>query len=529
MRLRQLMAARPRDTDELYQFVQRALGLTVPHKPIEAGHDAPLAYLEHAFFEGRARGAAADCIVWANRGGGKTLLGAVATLLDLIFKPGIQVRILGGSLAQSSKMYEHLAAMFDRPLLRPTLATAPTQRRIVLTNRSGVEILPQSQKAVRGLRVHKMRCDEVEHFDPALWEAAQLVTRSGTCGDTAVTGSIEALSTMHRPGGLMETLIEAADATPQDRQQPSAKDDAPKPVRTAPRAVFTWNALDVIARCEPSRSCATCVLWDDCQGRAKEAGGFMPVDDLVAQWRRASVDTWQAEMLCRRPKRADAVYPNFDFDRHVRAEPDEKIKAEEPGAPSDRSRSDEALSATAEPLFVAGMDFGLRSPTVWLWAELIRAAGTDTIVHVFDEYQAPGRTLEQHLSAIADRAHQQNWPAFNELAWVGIDPAGRQRSSQTGRSDVDVLQSHGLSVRARAVPLRDGIERVRRRLDRGTLLIHPRCTQLIEAMRAYHFDVNQIHRDHPVKDGPDHACDALRYLILNLELGPKPVTVRQWA
>ena len=35
-------------------------------------------------------------------------------------------------------------------------------------------MLAQSQRAVRGLRVQKLRCDEVEMFNPSIWEAAQL-------------------------------------------------------------------------------------------------------------------------------------------------------------------------------------------------------------------------------------------------------------------------------------------------------------------------------------------------------------------
>jgi len=506
--LRRLMSAAPRDATELHRFVRRALGLAIPRQPIEPDHDAPFDYLRHVFFEyADGHAAPVDCVVWANRGGGKTLLGAVATLLDLVFKPGIQVRILGGSLAQSAKMYEHLATMVDRPLLRPALATTPTQRRIVLTNGSAVEILAQSQKAVRGQRVQKLRCDEVEQFDPDLWQAAQLVTRSATCGSVHVTGSVEALSTMHRPGGLMERLI-SGDTAPSTI--PAAGDASPtEGDAQRPRRLFKWNALDVIAHCPPERPCETCVLWSDCRGRAKEAGGFLPVEDLVTQWHRTSRDTWQAEMLCRRPRRADTVYPNFELTRHV-----QELAADTPDA---------------EPVRVAGMDFGLRSPTVWLWAELVRGSGDEPVVHVVDEYHAAGQTLEQHLAAIAQQASERDWPMGEALAWVGIDPAGRQRSSHTGLSDVDVLRRHGLSVRARTAPLRDGIERVRRRLDHGTLRIHPRCRNLIQAMRTYHFDPDQPHGDQPIKDGPDHACDALRYLILNLELGPRPVSVRQWA
>ena len=65
---------------------------------------------------------------------------------------------------------------------------------IQLVNGSRVEVLSQSERAVRGQRVHRLRCDEVELFDPAVWDAAQLVTRSGMCGNVQVHASIETLS-----------------------------------------------------------------------------------------------------------------------------------------------------------------------------------------------------------------------------------------------------------------------------------------------------------------------------------------------
>jgi hypothetical protein len=46
------------------------------------------------------------------------------------------------------------------------------------------------------------------------------------------------------------------------------------------------------------------------------------------------------------------------------------------------------------------------------------------------------------------------------------------------------------------------------------LLVHARCVELIEALKRYRFGDRG---DGPVKDGPDHACDALRYLVVNLE------------
>src|SRR5688500_4801688 len=85
--------------EQLRLWLQTFLGLRMPMKPVCAGHCSPMDYLWGAYRE-----PARDMVVWASRGGGKTRLGAVATLLDLVHKPGVQVRILGGSLEQSRKM-----------------------------------------------------------------------------------------------------------------------------------------------------------------------------------------------------------------------------------------------------------------------------------------------------------------------------------------------------------------------------------------------------------------------------------------
>ena len=510
-RLRHLLALRPTTPAQLHRFVKRGLGLDVARTAVSAGSSPPFAYLEHAYFD---RG---DCVVWANRGGGKTMLGAVATLLDLLFKPGVQVRILGGSLEQSGKMYEHLTSLLDRPLLSGAdggggvaggaggggggvLAAPATSRRVVLGHGSRAEILAGSQRSVRGTRVQKLRCDEVEEFDPAVWEAAQLVTRSADCGGRRVRGGVEGLSTMHRPFGLMSKLVEdAASAVSVDGSR-SAEGVAGEGGAGGVK-VFRWNALDVAARCPAALPCAGCLLWDDCGGRAKTAEGFVPIQDLLDQRRRTSDRTWSAEMMCRRPGVRDQVYPNFEPDRHV---------VREPQPPMDEK--------SGEAGWIGGMDFGLRCPHVMLWARYV-GRGVSARVHVVDEYVVEGLTLDRHLEAMAAQAQRRGWPGPGELDWVGVDPAGHQRNSHSGRTDIALLRGAGYRVRSARSRIAGGIEIVRRRLDRGTLSVHPRCAGLIRSLRGYRFDPQHPGREVPMKDGPDHACDALRYLLWNLEHG----------
>lgn len=486
---RQFRLVRPLTDDELDGYCRLVLDVHLPRRSRVAGMDAPFAYLRHAFFEpGSPEDAQGrDCVVWASRGGGKTRLGAIATLLDLLFKPGIQVRILGGSLDQSSKMFEYLRGFLGRDTFADLVDGRMTGRTIRLRNGSAVEVLAQSQQAVRGQRVQKLRCDEVDLFDPDVWRAAQFVTRSARCGEVEVTGALEAFSTMHRPFGLMSDLVSSRD--PETGCAPDG------------RRVFRWSVLDVLERCPESvRACESCTLEADCDGRARRGVGYFNVDDAIRQKARSSTDMWLSEMMCVRPSRSDCVYPEFDATVHVR----EHAPTVEPAATPGSS------------LWIGGMDFGYRSPTVILWAYVVDdGRGGASHVHVVDEHVASGQTMDTHLAELSDR----DWPP---LCWIGIDPAGRQRHEQTGLSNAALLSRAGFRVRSHRTHVLAGIEAVRRRLRNAngatTLSIHPRCRRLIESLQTYHYAPHRSGDHDPVKDGPDHACDALRYMVTNLDI-----------
>ncbi|MHC4338022.1 MAG: hypothetical protein ACYSTG_08790 [Planctomycetota bacterium] len=105
-----LQRTRPKCKKDLKNYVRVFLGLDIPDRRICPEHNSPMDYLWHSFSADFAasRAANADAIIWANRAGGKTELAAVATLLDCVFKPDCQVRILGGSGEQAGRMYEYL-------------------------------------------------------------------------------------------------------------------------------------------------------------------------------------------------------------------------------------------------------------------------------------------------------------------------------------------------------------------------------------------------------------------------------------
>ncbi|MCA9277710.1 MAG: hypothetical protein H6815_02880 [Phycisphaeraceae bacterium] len=483
---------RPKTHDELHHWIHQSLGYEIARNVLVDGHTPPFAYLCHTFFEEpkECAGEACmprDCVVWANRGGGKTFLGALATLLDMVFKPGIEIRLLGGSLDQSRRMHAHLCSFLDRENFAWMLDGKISDRRVKLKNRSAVELLSQSQTSVRGTRVQKLRCDEVDLFDRDVWEAAQLVTQSKQCGEVWVHGTIECLSTMHIPHGVMHSLVEEA--------------------KLGKRSLFKWGTLDVMADCRNHPVCidsaqnpdTPCALGDDCQSRLrtrKSGFGHVLIDDALKMRSRVSRATWEAEMLCLRPKRTDAVLPEFNHAIHV------------------VDYIDDALLEHAT--WIGGMDFGMRSPTVVLWGGL----DEDDVLWIVDEHVESGLTLSAHIEAM----HARPLPA---MAWIGVDPAGGQRNSQTGKTDIALLKQHGFTVRARRLALYDGLELIRARLTPAggepKLRIHSRCRKLIESLERYHYPADNPYAIVPEKDGFDHQVDALRYMITNLD---KPYTTK---
>jgi len=201
----------PETRRDLKNYVKIFLGIDVPDKRLCPDHSSPMDYLWHSFAldtrqaSGISTGehrASSDAIVWANRTGGKTELAAVATLLDCVLKPDCQVRILGGSGKQAGRMYEYLRT-FLHNRFESVLAGPVLKNKCRFTNGSSVEVLTQSSTSVRGQHIQKLRCDELELFDEDVFAAAKFTTQS----KSGITASMELISTMHRPYGLMQKVV----------------------------------------------------------------------------------------------------------------------------------------------------------------------------------------------------------------------------------------------------------------------------------------------------------------------------------
>jgi hypothetical protein len=470
----------PATKRDLKNYVKVFLGIDVPDKRICPDHSSPMDYLWHSFSADDPRALHsrpdqppnADAVIWANRAGGKTELAAIATLLDCIFKPNCQVRILGGSGEQATRMYEYLTACLNNRL-EHLLAGPALRTKCRFSNGSAVEVLTQSPTSVRGQHIQKLRCDELELFAEDVFAAAKFTTQS----TQNLTAAMELISTMHRPYGLMQKVVSSATnlGTP----------------------VFKWCIWEVIEKCT-DRNCSRCPLSDDCQGRAKRAKGYLKIDDCITQMRRASRAGWEAEMLCKRPSRENVVFAQFEPAIHVR--------------PLDYDPN--------LPLYRA-LDFGFVNPFVCLWIQV----DTNGLVRVIDEYVRSRATIDVHADEIKTRT-----PVSEEKVTATFcDPAGKSVNDITGTSTVRELRTLGIAVRSRRSGIIEGIELIRRAVLSGSgksaLIISPRCTRLIEAMQCYHYPHTNATGELPLKDGLyDHPIDALRYFFINYNHASKTKT-----
>ncbi|MBN1554150.1 MAG: hypothetical protein JXA11_05360 [Phycisphaerae bacterium] len=466
------MPREPKTRAGLQRAVHALLGVWIPDKAVCPHHNAPLDYLEASFLRQK------DLLVWANRGGGKTMLAAAATLLDALYRAPVKIRVLGGSFDQSDRLAEYIREFVQK---RPELVEGRMFKdRITVAGGSEIRMLAQSQQAVRGQHVQKIRCDEVDLFDDDVWQAVQFATRSK--GQTR--GSIEVLSTLHRMGGLMHSLVQSARGIPNGREDETirpASSDSPFGYH-----LVNWCLWEVIERCGPERQCSDCLLAEDCQGVAKKAEGFFRIDDAITIKARSSRAAWESEMLCKGPRRQWLVFEEFDPAIHVR-----KVEYR-----------------PEWPLYRA-MDFGYASPFVCLWIQVT----PDGAVHVIDEYSQTRLPLAKHADTILQRD-----PGPVEMTFV--DPAGRAKESTSGAACTDMLTAAGIPNTSCASGIAGGLELIRARLAPAAgpplLYVHPRCGRLIESFQMYHYpSPSAPDPDNPVKDGPDHAIDALRYFFTN--------------
>ena len=476
------MSAKPPSArDDIWLYVQKHLGVRLPHKAFMPGHSTPLDFVTDAL-----QRPGADLAVWANRSGLKTLSASIIAAMEFRFSPvPLRARVLSGSEDQARHLYSYWAQWCLR-LLGDRLAQEPGRQLTRLDN-GDMEILAASQKRVRGAKVQRLYRDEVDEIDPDVLAASvgMLASRPGAAARTIDT------STWHHAGGPMSRLVAQAHQ---------------RGIR-----LHKWNIWETIERCEPDRhdngrNCGSCRLAGPCVAKARQyhgqpdrrlgiaadACGVLAIDDAIKQLNQWSAQQWQAEAECLRPSLEGLIYPAFDRRVHV-----DRELVLRPDLPTWRA-----------------IDWGFNE-FVCLWIQADKAGN----VYVVDEYCSRHTTTADNARHVLARHENLRVEA------TYCDPAGASRNDQTGYSDVQVFEAMGIPCTYATSPwareVRNGINLLRSTLQPAAgpprLKVAASCTRIIEAFETYRSrQVNGQYVDEPVKPQPcDHAMDALRYFAVN--------------
>jgi hypothetical protein len=448
----------PASGDALWNWIADALKVKIARDHVCRSHTSPWDYFSKLIER------PALALVLGPRGGGKSFLSALHTHVTSLRNPNHGTRILGGSRAQSEQVYRALRELIldsggsDAAGIAKLLGSEAIYR-----NGSDVAILAASSTSVRGPHVPSLKLDEVDEIDTDCREAAM-----GMCmARHGVPASVLMTSTWHKVGGPMANLMDQAGS--------------------GAFPLFTFCAFDVLEHCSPARSgpyvggkdaylkCPECPIVKWCHSErdrngdlplAKISHGHYAIDSLIQKVHATSERTFEADYLCKGPRVDGLWFPGFDPVSHV----------------SYRAEFDEA-----RPVHLS-IDSGVFTGAVFFQvAQEFTPQGLVEEIHVFAEYLVENVPAEQVGRAIGEQARVY---CKGRLDVISTDLAGGARNP-VGPSVIAEYERTGLRPIRRwpSGSVADGlalVESFAQPADgRSRLLIHPRCTATVQALRNY--------------------------------------------
>lgn len=170
-----------------------------------------------------------------------------------------------------------------------------------------------------------------------------------------------------------------------------------------------------------------------------------------------------------------------------------------------------------------GLDYGGGGPSSKPGAVLWGCAFADGHAHIFDEFKSQRMTVKQIAEEI--RARDKHWGLKGLTTWA--DPSLQINSGQVGESIAATFARYKVPLSFPSNDRLSGWQRVHEALapchhphcinaqypeGRPWLSVHPRCKYLIRTIPLMVQD--ETNPEDLDTDSDDHACDALRYLLM---------------
>jgi hypothetical protein len=198
----------PQTKDELWHFVQAIFGVEIPRLKICPDHDAPFDAFCEGYFGNRS-----NWVLWyGSRGTGKSLL--LATLaLTKAYAMDLSVVLLGGSMAQSQNVHEHVERLMRWPNApkEPYDIARQIKTELLFTLGNWVRPIPASQTTVRGPHPELLCLDEIDEMERSIYDASmgQALAKDNARG-VPVQEMTVASSTWQNPEGTFSQVRDEA-------------------------------------------------------------------------------------------------------------------------------------------------------------------------------------------------------------------------------------------------------------------------------------------------------------------------------
>lgn len=179
-------------------------GITIPRTPQCKHHSAPF----QAFAEGYFGNPGNAALWYGSRGTGKSLMLAILGLTKTALL-GINATLLGGSMAQSQNVHEHVETLMRAPNAPRHAVAKQIQTELLYTEGNWIRPLPASQRTVRGPHPQLVLLDEIDEMDYDVYSAAQgqAMAKPNTRGIKVPEMTI-ASSTWQNPIGTFKTVFD---------------------------------------------------------------------------------------------------------------------------------------------------------------------------------------------------------------------------------------------------------------------------------------------------------------------------------
>ena len=196
----------PTDKDELWELVRVMWGVRLPRERVCDGHVAPFDAFSEAYF-----GNLANWVLWyGSRGTGKSLMLAILALTKAATMD-INVTLLGGSMAQSQNVHEHVENLMLAPFAPRHAVVKQVKTELKFTLGNWIRPLPASQRTVRGPHPQMTLLDEIDEMEKDVYDAAMgQAMRKPNARGYEVDEMVVASSTWQNPIGTFQEVRDEA-------------------------------------------------------------------------------------------------------------------------------------------------------------------------------------------------------------------------------------------------------------------------------------------------------------------------------